>query len=501
MTIPDRYRCPALIAACLVAAGLLFAKCFGHGWTYDDTPVILANPDIRSLADFLADKYPGRPLRELSYWLDYTLWGLNPAGFMVQNLFWHGLSAGLLGCLLVRLGAGLNWALPGALLFLSHPLTVEVAANAAHRKDSLCLAFILVAVLCHHLACQSETARWRWFAGAVAAFVVACLAKQHALLTPLVWVIVEMTVVPSERRIVARLVWPWWLLAGAGSLGGVSWLIFSAGGGRFQEGIDTLLTKFNYLEAPTLSVYYRMVAKALAFSAAKIVWPVELAPEYTFAVPGSFLDPWVPAAGALLAVYAGWAVWLWQRRHPWLICWGWIGIFWLPVANFWPLAYLAADRYLYTPLAGVVALLILICTRFAGRYRMLPLGLLLILLAVNGWLTWRQTDVWQSDLTLWTHVSRVNPLSASAFINLSVHAINVERDFAKGRMYAERAVALNDHHPVAHKNLAVALERLGQNDAALREYRRAYDLYRDKSHPLAREIRNIVARNFGVLLP
>jgi hypothetical protein len=47
----------------------------------------------------------------------------------------------------------------------------------------------------------------------------------------------------------------------------------------------------------------------------------------------------------------------------------------------------------------------------------------------------------------------------------------------------------------------VALERLGQDTAALHEYRRAYELHRDKNHPLAREIRTVLARNFGVFLP
>lgn len=485
----------------LLATGLLFAKCFGHGWTYDDTPVILANPDIRSLADFVADKYPGRPLRELSYWLDYTLWGLNPAGFMVQNLFWHGLCAGLLGCLLVRLGVGMRWALPGVLLFLSHPLTVEVAANAAHRKDSLCLAFILLAVICHLVACQAEKVSWRWFAGALAAFIIACLAKQHALLTPLLWAVVEVAIVPPERRIVARRVWTWQLLAGMGTVAGVVWFLFFGGEQRLQAGIATLLTKFNYLEPPTLATYYQMIAKALVFAVGKIVWPLTLAPEYTFAVPTGLLDPWVLSAVALLGFYLAGAVWMWRHQRRWLIFWAWVGIFWLPVANLWPLTYLVADRYLYTPLVGVVALLVLISSHLAERHRLPMIGLLMVLLVANAWLTWRQTDVWQSELTLWTHVSQVNPLSTSAFINLSVHAINVERDFAKGLVYAERAVAINERHPVARKNLAVALERLGQDTAALREYRRAYDLYEDKNNLLAREIRMILARNFGVFVP
>jgi hypothetical protein len=32
---------------------LLFANTFGNGWTFDDFPVIVENPDIRSIAGFL----------------------------------------------------------------------------------------------------------------------------------------------------------------------------------------------------------------------------------------------------------------------------------------------------------------------------------------------------------------------------------------------------------------------------------------------------------------
>jgi hypothetical protein len=121
----------------------------------------------------------------------------------------------------------------------------------------------------------------------------------------------------------------------------------------------------------------------------------------------------------LVGIYLAGAIRLWQVKSCRLIFWIWIGLFWLPVANLWPLAYLAADRYLYTPLAGVVALTVLLFARLAETRRLSIAGLLIILLAGNAWLTWRQTDAWASDLTLWTHASQVNPLSSAAFINLS----------------------------------------------------------------------------------
>lgn len=490
-----------LLTACFLFGFVLFLKLFTHGWTYDDFPVIVYNPDITSLKAFVANEYPGRPLREISYWLDYTLWGLDPGKFKFQDIFWHAACGGLLGCLLLRLGVAWRWALAGALLFLSHPLTVEVVANSGHRKDSLCLVFILAAVLSYLQACEQEHGRGGWLAGAVVSGGIACLAKEHALLVPLMWAVIECSIVPKEKRILTNRLWPWLLLAGTTMVGGGWWLFFGGGEEKLHAGIQLLLEKVSYFDPPTFAAYYRMVGKALVFSFTKMVWPVNLGPEYTFSVPERLSDPWVLAAVALTAVFLAVGGWLWFFRRVWLICWAWIVIFWLPVSNLWPAAYFVADRYLYTPIAGTIALLVMICAQrhWPPRWQSSLFCLLFVVVGINGWLSWRQTDVWASETTLWNHVAQVNPLSATAFINLSSYAISDERDFVKGRQYAERAVELDSRHPVAHKNYAVALERLGDYEAALREYRLAYH-YEDKNSPLAREIRNLVLRNYGVLL-
>jgi len=327
-------------------------------------------------------------------------------------------------------------------------------------------------------------------------------------LTPLIWVAVELTMIPPQRRLIARRVDRLKILAGIGLIGGVSggvvWLLLFDGWTRLRLNAATLLLKFNYLDSPTLDVYYRMTTKALAFVVGKIFWPVDLAPEYTFSVPSSFLDPWILAALLLVGVYLFGGLWLWRYRQPWWVFWLWVGIFWLPVLNFYPLTwYPVADRYMYTPLMGMIALLILASAELAGRSRLrliIP-ALLMTALMTNTWLSWRQVDVWQSDLSLWTHVSQVNPRSTTAFINLSSRAINVEGDFELGLGYAKQAIALNPRHPGAHKNYAVALERLERYPEAAREYQLAYQLFRDKSHPLARELRLILARNYKIFLP
>jgi hypothetical protein len=112
----------------------LYSQTFYNEWTLDDLTVLVNNPDIKSLSGFFENTKPGRPLREFTFLADYTFFGQSPFGYHFQHLFWHWLNGVLIYLL-------------GAVLFLVHPLTVEVGANISHRKDSLSLAFSLLSLL------------------------------------------------------------------------------------------------------------------------------------------------------------------------------------------------------------------------------------------------------------------------------------------------------------------------------------------------------------------
>ena len=128
-------------------AFLLFSNTFLSTWTYDDFKLIVNNPDIRSMDQLINDSQPGRIGRDISLLLDYQMFGLNPAGFHVQNILWHGINAILIMLLAGRLGGSRFVALSSAVLFMIHPVQVEVVANLSHRKDSIALAFILLSML------------------------------------------------------------------------------------------------------------------------------------------------------------------------------------------------------------------------------------------------------------------------------------------------------------------------------------------------------------------
>ena len=68
-----------------------------------------------------------------SFWVEYHLWGLRPAGYHEVNVVLHALNAVLVGLLLWRLAVPGAWL--AALLFALHPVQMESVAWISGRRS------------------------------------------------------------------------------------------------------------------------------------------------------------------------------------------------------------------------------------------------------------------------------------------------------------------------------------------------------------------------------
>ncbi len=83
-----------------VLTGIVFANTFKNDFVgYDDQNLIVGNESIRSLspsavARMFEPEHRGnyQPLRELSYAVDYAVWGSRPFGFQLTNILLHMLT-------------------------------------------------------------------------------------------------------------------------------------------------------------------------------------------------------------------------------------------------------------------------------------------------------------------------------------------------------------------------------------------------------------------------
>lgn len=465
--------CVALIL--LGLAYLVYANTFGAAWSHDDFPVLVDNPDIRSLANFFHDSYPGRPLREVTYLLDYQLFGLQPVGYHLQNIFWHGLNAILLWHLALRLGAGRVVAWLASLLFLVHPLQVEVVANISHRKDSLALAFVLLALLAYLRGRHAGRWEWSWLVAAAACWGVALTAKQNVVVLPVIIVGYELLFADGWRNfgLRGRLG-----LAGLGAVSLVAGVYIARQIIGSQELSATmagmLATKAGLSGTASVPVFYATVLKSWLFNWGHLVWPRNLAIEYFLPAAQSFGDVSVLLALLLVSLLLL-AMGLAWRRLP-LVSFGigWFLLFWLPTSNLLPQAYFAADRYMYAPSAGALLAIAVVLDRLVANRR--------VLLSVGGGgvlllsvLTWQQNEVWRTEESLWENAVTVSPQSSFALNNLG-NIYLLKNELLKAIPLYERACQVDPLNPTAFYNLGMIHERAGNLSAALPYYRRFLDL-------------------------
>ena len=464
------------VALLMAGAYLIFSNTFGNAWTYDDFPVVVNNPDIRSFQLFIGDFYGGRIVRDLSLFIDYFFFGLTPVGYHIQNIFWHGLNACLVFILVGRLGGSKSAAWTASLLFLVHPIQVEVVANISNRKDSLCLAFSFLSLLAYIHATHCSQRRWIWLMAAICTAYVAMLAKKNAYVLPLIFLAYEKAYLPIEARLLLRKTWPWVLGLVAGVAGCFIWYLYLGGRNELLLKCTYRLVRVNFFLESTVPIYYSMMLKSWAFMFTKLVIPVKLSPDYLYSVPSNWGDIWVLCAIIGLILYGLLLVFSIKRSAIIFFALVWFGAFWLPTSNIWPpiAQYFASDRYLYAPSVGFFIISGLSITWFFKQPKV-RIFVVLCLLLTLAMLTWRQNMVWHSHLTLWTQAEKVSPESPAALNGLGlVHMKKGEYDQAIN--FFARSIKINQYYPKSYINIALAYEKKGETQAAIENYRKFIEM-------------------------
>ena len=181
---PEEGLSPRQWAAVLVLITLLaYAPAFTAGYIWDDDDYVNNNYHLRTAAGLKKIWLEPRsspqyyPLVHTSFWLEYRLWDLWPAGYHATNVFLHAASALVLWRLLILLDLPGSWL--AAAVFALHPVHVESVAWITERKNTLSLLFYLAAAFCflkRELAPQAP-GRWGLYVASLALFLAALLCK------------------------------------------------------------------------------------------------------------------------------------------------------------------------------------------------------------------------------------------------------------------------------------------------------------------------------------
>lgn len=477
---------PLMIAAlALIAHG----RGVGNGFVWDDDAYVTANETLRS-ADGLRKIWlepratpQYYPLVHTTYWLEYRVWGLDPAGYHAVNVLLHAATAALLYRVFMQLGLPVPWL--GAALFAVHPLAIESVSWVTERKNTLSL-FLATAAAAAWLRWRFGTGEERggaaWLGLAVGCFTLAMLAKTvAAMLVPMLMIAVWWKTGRIERR----------------DLGGLAPLVAI---GLPLAGFTVWLEKHHVGADDVdwqLSPAGRLVlaGRAACFYAQKLVWPWPLA----FFYDRWRIDPAQPVQWAfpLLVAVTMAGAW-WQRgrigRGPLAAVLAFLcGLF--PALGFFdvfPFKYsFVADHFAYHALpVGMAAA----AGGLAGlcAWARVPIAVPAAgLIAILAGLTIARTGVFASQETLYRDTLARTPSCSIAANNLGRLYLDSDRPRESIDLLAKAVstALFADERARSLANLADAYLRIDEPDRA---YRAAVDARAARD---SRRTRALVARS------
>lgn len=463
----------------------VYYKILGHTFliNWDDTEYVTANPAIMGftlehIKAVFSSYYGGNyaPVQMLSYMFDYSIWGLDPRGFLLTNILLHITNGWLLYRLLKScfdMSEGV--ALSAALIFLCHPVQVESVAWVSQRKNLLSATFFLMSFISYiRYATTAEPAKRtiRLYGLSLLLFVVSILTKSVTIILFPVILLFDICHVrhKSLRRVLLDKLPYLAITLAAGLITLLSQNPHSGGGmSATYHGESGAATAFTMLTV--LPRYFRL-----------LLYPTGLSPVYEVPIRTTLIDFQVTASLIFLIALGAAGIWLFRRHRDLFFWYAFFFIAMLPVSQIVPIVTLMNDRYLYFPMFGFSTVISASVLQAVQQSRVKPPPLLLqaVVVAVItglGVASHYQSRIWHDSITLWKRAIRQFPESSSAWTGLAT-SHHAGRETSAALQAYLNAVNLNPSNRIALNNLALMYLSLGKPDKA-----EEYALHLIRSNP------------------
>ncbi|HEV8713598.1 MAG TPA: tetratricopeptide repeat protein [Candidatus Binatia bacterium] len=514
-----------------VAVGGVYANALNNDFVFDDYLVLVNQGVIPRIASAprlaLVPAVVGyRPLRTLSYVLDYRLGGMQPWIFHLSNLVYHWITACLVFLVVFRLVAnekvascqlpvaslsncglrtadsGLRTALFAACLWALHPIQTDAVTYISGRRDILTGLFFflgLYAFLRFRAQPPQATSLVRrgvWLLLAFLAYALGVLSKEMAVTLPLVMLCVDYgrEVKVQGVKFGWRYVRELWG-AGVRTIWGHKYLYLPllVGGGCFSWYAAFVVLPSWHIGwyGGSIITNFLTVARIWVYYLYLLLWPVRLLADYTgaFAVTHSLRDPLAfLAVGFVLVLFL---LVLGSLRYSRLAAFAglWIVVTLLPVSHIIPHPEMMAEHYLYIPSFGFCLLVALSLAHLTQSPRSekeeqvtsrkaqgaslwkpaVGYGLLVALLTFYAARIVVRNRDWRDNLTFYVRLVADNPYSARARLGLGY----VYDHSGLPRMainHYQVGLKFSPRDPRLLTNMGAAYQKLGELSAAEQAY-------------------------------
>ena len=378
-----------------------------HGpFLLDDTHLTYMLPNAADLP-FKAWLHQMRPLLMFTFWLNYQESGAQETfGYHAWNVLLHFFNA-IFIFLSVR--KVLSWAgveesririlsFFAAGLFLLHPVQTESVSYIASRSETLSVFFVLAALVVFLYRNAAVLSIPRILA-LLALFTAAGLSKEHTAVLPALFILTDYY---WNFEFSPSVIWRNWKLyvpIAAASVFAVVVILRILRGNQtagFQiQGLAWY--QYFFTECRVIWAYIRL-----------FVFPIGQNLDPDIAISRSITSHGaVIGLAGLLALSA--LAWIYRRRFP-IASYGWFVFLILlaPTSSFAPIRDPMAERRLYLPFIG----LLFITVEFLRRWkpsRNVFVGVLALVLVVEGALTYQRNLLWGSAIDIWKDTVSKSP--------------------------------------------------------------------------------------------
>ena len=497
----------AVLIVCITE--LAYVPAMRGGFIWDDDSYIINNPTLRT-ADGLRQIWlvPGAtpqyyPMVFTTFWIEYQLWELHPAGYHIVNVALHIVAAVLVWTVLARLGFGAGVAWVCAAIFAVHPVHAESVAWITERKNVLSAVFyllsLLIAVRFFRLHDQSaalspsrsqqkqiarKNARRQSPARNVLAYILMLALFIAALLSK--------SVTCSLPAVIALLIW-WmrgrisimeWLALAPMFVVGLVFALNTVAVEQRHVGVESIHLDYSFIER------CQIAGRAIWFYVGTVLWPHPIVFIYPrWYVSASIWWQYLFPAAVVIIIVALWLLRTRIGRGPLVAVLIFCGTL-VPALGFidvYPMVYsFVADHFQYLASISLIVLFVATAAQMLRRWPALRIGLSAIVIAGLALLCFREGFKYSDLVALWTDTIDKNPRAAMAQTNLgNIYLTEQSRPEEAAALY-RGVLSMNDPglHPIviskAHYMLGMYLINSGRRQEALAEFQKATALTPDQ---------------------
>jgi len=409
---------------------------------WDDVSTVYGSFNSISLNDFtlnVGGTY--QPLRDISYKMDYLIFGKSLYGIHLTNLLLYLLNVIAIFFIAKLLFNNIALSCIATCLFAVHPVHAESISWIMGRKELLVGLFSLFSF---YFYIKGKNTYYL----AILCFILALLSKPTAIMLP--FVLLAYDAVIRKKFTLKRLI-PFFVPAFVVAI----YFIFFCN-----------VVKLEGYAAGATGIFL-MINIAIAKYAQILFFPFNLSARYIaeYSQNALFLGLYINIGLMALLFYN-------LTRKP-LISFAvlWIYLWWIPTSNIIPISTAIADRYIYLSSFGFIILFVcmvqwlakLLLTNGAIFCRNIIFAGFILFFSI---LTYQRVEVWNNDFALWSDTVTKSPsdLSWNGLGNCYVRRGNLE--YAK--QCFERCVYIQPNNERGWYNLGVTYLGMGKMKEAVK---------------------------------